>query len=288
MGYNLAKPYYFYKTLAFICLMILPVFISGCEDKQPKEETSTEQVEKKPVMRILFVGNQYSSSNNMPNILQALAQNDPSSHFDLEIGNLIEENASLAQLWKHNDRKKILTQKKWDYVILQPHPLWASSEGGVYFTHKSLSVWSKTIESIGAIPVFIMNWPLEKTDPIYGNPKYFGLKNYQNMHRMLRGYSKALAKKNDMILMPIGDYWMYCMSKNNNISLYGESTENFEDTDNTEIENNIENTINKFLPPLTDGTYPTLEESFAKTVNNASNVNFGRISSKESSFEKFV
>lgn len=85
--------------------------------------------------------------------------------------------------------------------------------------------------------------------------------------------------------MPIGDYWMYCMSKNNNISLYGESTENFEDTDNTEIENNIENTINKFLPPLTDGTYPTLEESFAKTVNNASNVNFGRISSKESDID---
>lgn len=213
------------------------IFIGGCQ----KEETSQAPVQApeptaqitKPVLRILFVGNDYTSSHNMPYILQALAQNDPSAHFSVEVDMLTIPSASLAQLWNDPNRAYIMAQNHWNYVILQPHHLWASSEGSVYLTQNAISAWERAISDIGAMPVFFMNWPLEKDNLKYSDMSQPNLKNYKNMHRLIHGYSKAVAKKSDMLLLPIGDYWMYADNKAINLYSRGEDFTPPTQTDNS-------------------------------------------------------
>ena len=88
-----------------------------------------------------------------------------------------------------------------------------------------------------------MNWPLEKGNLKYSDINQPNLKNYKNMHRLNRGYSKAVAKKSDMLLLPIGDYWMY--ANNKGINLYS--------------------TGDEYTPPVKDGD--TLSSQLATTFS---------------------
>ena len=104
-----------YKYNKLFMLFAAIIFIGGCQ----KDETSQAPVpaqapeptaqSTKPVLRILFVGNDYISSNNMPYMLQALAQNDPSANFTVEVDMLAIPDTSLAQLWNDLNRAYIIT-----------------------------------------------------------------------------------------------------------------------------------------------------------------------------------
>ncbi len=212
-----------FKALAFLCLMTFPLFISGCKEQKPQEPPAAQSQgnNKDPVMRIAFVGNEYTTENNMLNMVPLMAKSDPSTQFNVEVGVHAVANNSLAQLWSHPATKTLLTPNSWDYVIIQPNSMWASSEGHVYVTQKSISAWSRLINNIQAHPVLFMTWPLERSHPTYADLKHMStLKNYKNMHRMIHGYSKALAKKEGMSLAPVGNYWMVAMEKNPDINLY--------------------------------------------------------------------
>lgn len=171
-------------------------------------------------MRILFVGNDYTMGNYMPYMLQGFADSDPSAHFKIEIGMHALPDASLAQLWNYPGTRDVLTSSKWDYVVIQPHNMWASSDGTVYLTRKAISVWGSQVRALGAQPVLFMTWPLEPSHSAYTDPKQANLKNYKNMHRLIRGYSKSLSEKYGMVTVPVGDYWMYAMQTKPTIPLY--------------------------------------------------------------------
>ena len=212
-----------HMALIILCLTVASLAVSGC--KQQAQQSTPEQTQKdeRPIMRIAFVGNEYSSTNNMANMVQLLAQSDPSSHFNVEIGTYFKAEANLAHLIKTPAVKTLFPQNKWDYVVLQPHSLWAATEGHVYSSQKSISVWARYLHGVRAQPVLFMTWPLERHHSTYADLKYMSsLKNYKNMHRMIRGYSKAMSKNNDMLIAPVGDYWMIAMEAAPGLAIYGD------------------------------------------------------------------
>ncbi len=190
--------------------------LTACiEGKEPPVQDT------RPTMRILFVGNDYTMANYMIYMVQAMAQNDPTSSFQIEVTAHAAASVSLAQLWNNPATKDVLTNTTWDYVVLQPHNMWASSDGSVYLTRQAISVWSSQVKALGAQPVFFMTWPLEATHSSYTDPKLPSLKNYKNMHRLIKGYSKALSNKYDMYTVPVGDYWLYAVTGDTKLNLYG-------------------------------------------------------------------
>jgi|GEM_PF-3071483 len=120
MRYYLTKSHNLYKTLAFLCFMVLPLLlINGCKKEQSQAPASTSttqsQENKKPIMRIAFVGNEYIQNNNMANMVQLMAQSNPSAHFTVEVGLQTMQQASLAQLWQNPMTKENFPQDRWDY-----------------------------------------------------------------------------------------------------------------------------------------------------------------------------
>ncbi|MFP4097632.1 MAG: DUF4886 domain-containing protein [Alphaproteobacteria bacterium] len=198
--------------------------LSACKNESKNiEKTVTKQ--EKPIVRIAFVGNEISAPQYLPAMIKALANSDPSAHFNVQADILSANGQSLAELWQNEKRKTFLTKEKWDYVVLQPHELWASNEAHVYLTQKSLAAWSQIIRSIGAQPVFFMPWPLPPGHEKYGEPQYATqLKNYKYMHHMNNGYAKALSQRNNMILIPVGSYWTFTMNNAPGLTLYQEKS----------------------------------------------------------------
>ena len=203
------------NILKLILVFSSLALLTGCiEDKAPQAQDT------RPTMRILFVGNDYTLSNYMIYMVQAFAKNDPSSSFQLEVTAHAAPGVSLAQLWNNPATKDVLTNTTWDYVVLQPHNMWASSDGSVYLTRQAISVWSSQVKALGAQPVLFMTWPLEASHSSYTNPDLPKLKNYKNMHRLIKGYSKALSNKYGMFTVPVGDYWMYAITGNSKLKFY--------------------------------------------------------------------
>jgi hypothetical protein len=204
-------------------MVSLSPLLSACkQEQQASAALATE--DKRPIMRIAFVGNEYTQDNNMINIIQLLAQNDPTSHFQVQVNAITMLDASLATLWGNANKKEILKPESWDYIVLQPHSMWAATEGHVYLTQKSISVWSRFASNIQAQPVLFMTWPLERNNSTYTAIEHATtLKNYKHMHRLIHGYSKAISKKEAMLLVPIGDYWMQAMALAPSINLYNEN-----------------------------------------------------------------
>jgi len=135
-------------TLLFMLCSVL--VISGC-----KEEKAPDMTVGRPTMNILFVGNDLTYMHNMPYMVQLLAQTDPSAHFKIDLQMHVALGASLAQLWNNPTTRDVLTSKPWDYVIIQPHHMWAATEGSVYLTRQSLSAWSSQIKNIKASPSYL-------------------------------------------------------------------------------------------------------------------------------------
>ena len=224
MHHCLTKSSISYKTLAVLLLIAFALpFLSACKQEQAAPPPPVKS-DKRPVMRIAFVGDEFIKTSNLTHMVQLLAQNDPSSHFQVKTAAHTMVDASLAQLWKNENKRNVFTSESWDYVVLQPHSLWAATEGHVYLSQQSISAWSRYVNSIQAQPVLFMTWPLDKNNTTYGDIKYAStLKNYKNMHRLIHGYSKAITKKNGMMLTPVGDYWMHAMAIAPGIKLYSDN-----------------------------------------------------------------
>ncbi len=209
----------FFQLRAFkiilLSLMIIPL-ITACKE----EEKAPDITAGRPELNILFIGNEYTLSNYMPYMLQTFADSDPTAHFKVSIDVHAAHSVSLSQLWNMAGTRDILTSKKWDYIVIQPTSMWAASDGSVHITRKSISAWSSQIKSLGAVPVLFETWPLEMTHPAYANPKYKKLKNYKNMFKRIKGYSKAMEEKYSLIPAPIGSYWMETIHAKNGIKLY--------------------------------------------------------------------
>lgn len=175
----------------------------------------------RPIMRILFVGNSYTSFNNMPEILKNIALYDPSAQVKIHTEQYTINGARLSTLWNAPERQQYLKNKVWDFVILQPNSLWATTKSTADETDRSLQIWLQAASAAGAMPVFMMTWPRQ-----YGSNWYVTHKKqiggpaemYQNLHNR----TQYLVKKYNLLEIPAGKYWAYAATHYKTINLYTE------------------------------------------------------------------
>ena len=189
----------------------------------------TYDAQNRQTLRILFIGNSYTFSNNMPFIIKELAARDPDSNFNLEIGMFVEGSATLGLLLKRPNADKVLTQRNWDYVVLQPQSLWASAKERAPGVNKSLAKWSQKIRAAGAKPVFFMTWPRQTGKSWYNsesgktlhNMKLFGcLQTPESMYNNLIAFSKFVSDEYHLILTPVGYYWTEARKNHPELEIY--------------------------------------------------------------------
>jgi len=168
--------------ISSIKIIVIVLLIFGCANLFSQQ--------RKDSLRILFVGNSYTFTHNLPQVVSLISDSLPVKLFTRKS---VVGGATLSEHWR-NARglrsKEMIQNSKWDYVVLQDNSMWPVDhpDSTAYY----IKLLSDLIKSKGAKPVLYMTWAREKVP--------------QFQEQITSVYSKA-AKDNGIILVPAGAAW---------------------------------------------------------------------------------
>lgn len=198
------------KVLRFLsCYGILTIlFFNGCTPVDNCSLVRNSQQAKK----ILFIGNSYISTNNLPEVFRQLAckGNHP-----------VETDVSANGGWTlkdHVSSSKTLEKiqaEKWDYVILQEQSeIPAFEELRVKQMYPAIRILVSEIRKNGATPLLLITWGHKNGLPENGIPKYLEMQN-----RLNAGYME-IARELGVNVIPVGYAWQLVTSQPDPINLW--------------------------------------------------------------------
>lgn len=168
---------------------------------------------------ILFIGNSYTSTNNLPQMISNIATN---------MGDRITYSSNTpggCTFMQHcsNQSMSMIQQGTWDIVVLQEQsqlpsfPQWQVEQE--CFPYAQRLVDSIRSNNPNAEPMFYMTWGRRNGDQ--DNASEFPvLGTYEGMDSMLCERYTYMAETNNASLCPVGRVWRYLRTNNPDIELY--------------------------------------------------------------------
>lgn len=179
-----------YFNLGLVLILIFAYSNIKAQDKSPKEK-----------LRVLFVGNSLTYSNNLPEIIAQLAKSAKQRKFSYKM--VAYPNFSLEDHWNKGEVQKLLAKEKWDFVILQQGPS-ALAEGRQLLVEYSKK-FAEKITQAGAKIALYMVWS-----------SAFRLNDFEDVRE---SYSLA-AKETNGLFFPVGEAWLKAWKRSPNLELY--------------------------------------------------------------------
>lgn len=170
--------------------------------------------------RILFIGNSYVASNDLPGVLDSLCVSGGKS---IQTGSVTPGGFTFQQHSTNTATLNTLNSQAWDYVILQEQsqrpsfsPTQVASE---VFPYAALLDSMILASDSCAKTVFYMTWGRKFGDA--GNcPVYPPICTYAGMQQRLRDSYLQMAQTHQAILAPAGSAWQEAMLQDSTIDLY--------------------------------------------------------------------
>lgn len=170
--------------------------------------------------RVLFIGNSYTSVNNLPQMLRnvALSVND-TVDFDV--------NAPGGQTFQGHFNNPTSTNKimagGWDFVVLQEQSQYPSFPTGQVMAE--VFPYARKLDSLVILynscaeTVFYMTWGRKNGDA--SNCSYWPpVCTYNGMDSLLNLRYQLMAEQNNAIVSPVGEVWKYIRTNHPEIELY--------------------------------------------------------------------
>jgi hypothetical protein len=152
-------------------------------------------------LRILFIGNSLTQSNDLPGIVTRLAMADgqpqPLTRM-VAVGGF-----SLEDHWKQGDALRAINDGPWDFVVLQqgPSALLESRQLLVAYGRR----FGDAIKKAGARPAMYMVWPSEARRSDFGG--------------VSQSY-RAAAKAIGAVVLGAGEAWSLILQRQRGVTLY--------------------------------------------------------------------
>lgn len=182
--------------LALLSIFIVP-FAAG-----PMYRVSTlEQPSSATELRVLFIGNSLTYTNDLPAVVEAFAKATGQRPFAYKT--IAFPDFSLEDHWKRKDSRNAIAKKEWDYVVLQQGPS-ASHEGRAVLLEYTRR-FAEEIRRIRGRPALYMVWP--------------SASRMQDFQGVSESYRQA-AEDVDGLVFPVGEAWLSAWRVNPSIALY--------------------------------------------------------------------
>lgn len=176
-------------------LVISLIAAALCAGSTVKHQGSTQP------LRVLFIGNSLTYSNNMPAIVEALA--DAAGQKRLAFRAVVFGGFSLEDHWTQGDARQAIAQGGWDVVVLQQGPS-ASTEGRQSLLEYARR-FAQEIRRAGARPALYMVWP--------------SISRRQDFDGVAESYRQA-AEDAGGLLFPVGEAWRAAWRHDPKLKLY--------------------------------------------------------------------
>lgn len=152
-------------------------------------------------LRVLFVGNSLTYSNDLPSIVEALAEASGQKRPVVE--SIVFGGFSLEDHWNQGEARRAIARGGWDVVVLQQGPS-ASAEGRSSLLEYTRRL-AKEIRRAGAKPALYMVWPSSSRR--------------QDFDGVVESYSRA-AKDVEGLIFPAGEAWRGAWRRDPKLELY--------------------------------------------------------------------
>ena len=171
-------------------------------------------------INVLFIGNSYTSSNNLPGIISSIASSK-GDYMNFE-SNLIG-GATLQDHVNNNNTIDLIMNGNWDYVVLQEQSQYPSFpieqvEQEVFPYANQLSQITKDSNDCSNV-IFFMTWGRENGDQDNCS-NWPPICTYEGMDDLLRERYLTMANNNEAQISPVGAVWRSIRDSNYNIDLY--------------------------------------------------------------------
>lgn len=155
-----------------------------------------------PQLRVLFIGNSLTSTNDLPGLVAAVAAAAGEERTFVH-GSVVRGNTSLIEHWNEGVAADLIASGDWDVVVLQqgPSSLPANRQVLIDYTER----FAGLIRAAGAEPALYMVWPEAS------RPRAFV--------DVSRSYALA-AEAVDGILLPVGEAWRAAWNEDPDLPLY--------------------------------------------------------------------
>lgn len=178
----------FFFTLICIGLIALTACDQGSANGQPDS------------LRILFIGNSLTYTNDLPGMLQKLLEQ---TDIDTVAESVALPNYGLQDHWANPETVQKIADGSWDYVVLQQGP--SATEGRPSLLEYS-EMFNDFITQAGGQTALYMVWPW--------------LSRSFDFDLVSDAYRTA-AEQVDGLLFPAGEAWRAAWRKDPNLGLYG-------------------------------------------------------------------
>ena len=157
-----------------------------------------------PPTRLLFIGNSYTSRNQLPRLLSdlaAAAEHPTRVEFDL----IFAGGASLKRHWNAGIAQDRLARQPWNYVVLQEQSTLPVKNPGRY--HENVRLFAPEIARQGAKTALYLTWSRQKAP--------------ETQDRITRAVEE-IAAEIGAVVVPVGPAWHAAMARHIDIALYTE------------------------------------------------------------------
>jgi len=153
--------------------------------------------------RVLFIGNSYLYTQDIPGIVQALAD---SAHGDrLAVETVAGPDMALIDHWNEGTSRREIAKGGWEWVVLQQGP--SSVEVNRDTLRLATALFAERIAAVQATPALFSAWPSEVRRVDFA--------------RAIESYTLAAADVNG-ILLPVASAWLDAWARDGTLLLYAD------------------------------------------------------------------
>jgi hypothetical protein len=152
--------------------------------------------------RILFIGNSYTSRNQLPRLLvdlAAAAAHPRRVEFEL----IFAGGASLKRHWNAGIARERLAKQSWNYVVLQEQSTLPVKNAARY--HENVRLFAPEIVRRGAKTALYLTWARRQAPDTQGS---------------ITRAVEEIAVEVDALVVPVGPAWHAFMARHSDVMLY--------------------------------------------------------------------
>ena len=155
-----------------------------------------------PSTRILFIGNSYTSRNQLPRLLAGLAAT-AEAPARVEVDSIVAGGASLRRHWNAGRAQTAMATTAWDYVVLQEQSTLPVKNPVRY--HENVRLFAAEIARRGARTVLYLTWSRQPAP--------------QTQELITRAVTDIAAEVGARVV-PVGPAWHAAMRQDGELVLY--------------------------------------------------------------------
>lgn len=178
-------------------LLLLPIVVLLCSSfalhtDKPKGE-----------LRVLFIGNSLTYTNDLPAMVESLAKAAKQKRFVYK--SVALPDFGLEEHWKQGEARRAIARDKWDVVVLQQGPSSLPESRAVLLDY--VRRFDAEIKKAGAKTAIYMVWP--------SAARFADFDRVSESHRLA-------AEEVNALLFPAGEAWRAAFRLDDNVPLYSQ------------------------------------------------------------------